>query len=268
MASFFVVPGTVSSIGDLTQGKSGNNYIRLELRINHDELLPVVVFEKLAEKLDRLVKANRIHLGSQLLVSGTVHGTKENVNARFLDVSLFASQITDLQADSNQSDTAQTNSNFNTSGTNNPRASVPNNNNTANSGFANKQNVNSRQRVEQQLAKKEKELEERSNASISSLNDSQNNENPLNDSAQSAKNNNTSIENAVKNSKIYVDEKVDKGSKHNTTVKANTSSVPQISKSVPENKDTTNEPNNEAEESDDDFDFNFDDEDSNDSFFN
>ena len=42
MASFFAVEGTVTSISDLRRGKTGRNYIRLELKINTNEKKGVI----------------------------------------------------------------------------------------------------------------------------------------------------------------------------------------------------------------------------------
>lgn len=228
MASFFAVEGTVTSIGDLRHGKSGKNYIRLELKINTNEILPAIAFEQIAEKINK-----EVHVGTYVVISGSVHGTKENLNARYFDVSLYISHLVSLghQEQTERSTNKRTNNSV-----------YRNNNTTANSSFANSKNDESANNVTQELAKREHKLEEKANST-------------------SRKNSANFIEKGNKNSKIQSDGNVK--DKLNNLSDGNSSLF--SSDSVkPNNQKSTDDPNSPSNTDYHNFDFNFED---NDSFF-
>lgn len=228
MASFFAVEGTVTSIGDLRHGKSGKNYIRLELKINTNEILPAIAFEQIAEKINK-----EVHVGTYVVISGSVHGTKENLNARYFDVSLYISHLVSLghQEQTERSTNKRTNNSV-----------YRNNNTTANSSFANSKNDESASNVTQELAKREHKLEEKANST-------------------SRKNSANFIEKGNKNSKIQSDGNVK--DKLNNLSDGNSSLF--SSDSVkPNNQKSTDDPNSPSNTDYHNFDFNFED---NDSFF-
>lgn len=150
MASFFAVEGTVTSISDLRRGKTGRNYIRLELKINTNEILPAIAFEQIAEKINK-----EVHVGTYIVISGSVHGTKENLNTRYFDVSLYISNlvILDHQEPTERSTNKRTNN-----------SEYTNSNITVNSSFANSKNAKSVNNVTQELAEREHQLEEKANS--------------------------------------------------------------------------------------------------------
>lgn len=235
MASFFAVEGTVTSISDLRRGKTGRNYIRLELKINANEILPAIAFEQIAEKINK-----EIHVGTYVVISGSVHGTKENLNTRYFDVSLYISNlvILDHQEQTERSTNKRTNS-----------SEYTNNNITVNSSFANSKNAKSVSNVTQALAEREHQLEEKANST-----GKQNN-------TTSIKNNANFIEKGNKNSKIQSDDNAK--STLNNTGDGNSSLF--SSDSVkPNNQKSTDEPNSPSNADYYNFDFNFED---NDSFF-
>lgn len=235
MASFFAVEGTVTSIGDLRHGKSGKNYIRLELKINTNEILPAIAFEQIAEKINK-----EVHVGTYVVISGSVHGTKENLNTRYFDVSLYISNLVSLgHQEQTERSTNKRNNN-----------SVYRNNTTENSSFANSKNAKSINNVTQELAKREHKLEEKANsASIK------------NNAATYIKNNANFIEKGNKNSKIQSDDNAK--DKLNNLNDGNSS--PFSSDSIKSNNQkSTDEPNSPSNTDYYNFDFNFED---NDSFF-
>lgn len=228
MASFFAVEGTVTSIGDLRHGKSGKNYIRLELKINTNEILPAIAFEQIAEKINK-----EVHVGTYVVISGSVHGTKENLNARYFDVSLYISHLVSLghQEQTERSTNKRTNNSV-----------YRNNNTTANSSFANSKNDESANNVTQELAKREHKLEEKANST-------------------SRKNSANFIEKGNKNSKIQsvgiVKDKLNNLSDGNSSLFSSDSVKPN-------NQKSTDDPNSPSNTDYHNFDFNFED---NDSFF-
>lgn len=239
MASFFAVEGTVTSIGDLRHGKSGKNYIRLELKINTNEILPAIAFEQIAEKINK-----EIHVGTYVVISGSVHGTKENLNTRYFDVSLYISHLVSLghQEQTERSTNKRTNNSV-----------YRNNNTTANSSFANSKNAKSANNVKQELAKREHKLEEKANSTSRKNNAST--------YVKSVKNNANFIEKGNKNSKIQSD--VNVKDKLNNLSDGNSSLF--SSDSVkPNNQKSTDDPNSPSNTDYHNFDFNFED---NDSFF-
>lgn len=239
MASFFAVEGTVTSIGDLRHGKSGKNYIRLELKINTNEILPAIAFEQIAEKINK-----EVHVGTYVVISGSVHGTKENLNARYFDVSLYISHLVSLghQEQTERSTNKRTNNSV-----------YRNNNTTANSSFANSKNDESANNVTQELAKREHKLEEKANSTSRKNNAST--------YVKSVKNNANFIEKGNKNSKIQSDGNVK--DKLNNLSDGNSSLF--SSDSVkPNNQKSTDDPNSPSNTDYHNLDFNFED---NDSFF-
>lgn len=235
MASFFAVEGTVTSISDLRRGKTGRNYIRLELKINANEILPAIAFEQIAEKINK-----EVHVGTYVVISGSVHGTKENLNTRYFDVSLYISNlvILDHQEQTERSTNKRTNS-----------SEYTNNNITVNSSFANSKNAKSVSNVTQELAEREHQLEEKVNST-----GKQNN-------TTSIKNNANFIEKGNKNSKIQSDDNV-KSTLNNTGDE--NSSLFSSDSVKPNNQKSTDEPNSPSNADYYNFDFNFED---NDSFF-
>lgn len=235
MASFFAVEGTVTSISDLRRGKTGRNYIRLELKINTNEILPAIAFEQIAEKINK-----EVHVGTYIVISGSVHGTKENLNTRYFDVSLYISNlvILDHQEQTERSTNKRTNS-----------SEYTNNNITVNSSFANSKNAKSVNNVTQELAEREHQLEEKANST-----GKQNN-------ATSIKNNANFIEKGNKNSKIQSDDNA-KDALNNIGGKS--SSLFSSDSVKPNNQKSTDEPNSPSNADYHNFDFNFED---NDSFF-
>lgn len=234
MASIFTIVGTVTSIGDLRQSRSGKNYIRLELRANGDELLPLIAFERVAKKVIKEVK-----LGSHALVAGTVHGTNENVNSRYIDISLFVDNITNLDKESYSE--------------NKTKPTV--NNTTSNSYSANSQNAGVQQnsgvqnRVQTELAQKEKEIQQKKVVNQQGL---QNTE-----SVSSEPKNNIAKDN--KNSIITDDSTETNTSNSNRDNRVNGNGTASSS----QNTTPPDAPSNDE----DDFNFDFDDNE-NDSFFN
>lgn len=91
MPSIFALTGSVTSTGELRQSKKGSNYLRFEIRVNEDELVPVIAFNELADDL-----AQKLTLGHNVVVTGSVHGTKESLNAKYIDISLFANEVINL----------------------------------------------------------------------------------------------------------------------------------------------------------------------------
>lgn len=235
MASFFAVEGTVTSIGDLRHGKSGKNYIRLELKINTNEILPAIAFEQIAEKINK-----EVHVGTYVVISGSVHGTKGNLNARYFDVSLYISHLVSLghQEQTERSTNKRTNS-----------SEYTNNNITVNSSFANSKNAKSVSNVTQELAEREHQLEEKANST-----GKQNN-------TTSIKNNANFIEKGNKNSKIQSDDNA-KSTLNNAGDE--NSSLFSSDSVKPNNQKSTDEPNSSSNADYYNFDFNFED---NDSFF-
>lgn len=235
MASFFAVEGTVTSISDLRRGKTGRNYIRLELKINANEILPAIAFEQIAEKINK-----EVHVGTYVVISGSVHGTKENLNTRYFDVSLYISNlvILDHQEQTERSTNKRTNS-----------SEYTNNNITVNSSFANSKNAKSVSNVTQELAEREHQLEEKANST-----GKQNN-------TTSIKNNANFIEKGNKNSKIQSDDNA-KSTLNNTGDEK--SSLFSSDSVKPNNQKSTDEPNSPSNADYYNFDFNFED---NDSFF-
>lgn len=239
MASFFAVEGTVTSIGDLRHGKSGKNYIRLELKINTNEILPAIAFEQIAEKINK-----EVHVGTYVVISGSVHGTKENLNTRYFDVSLYISNLVSLgHQEQTESSTNKRNNN----------SVYRNNNTTENSSFANSKNAKSINNVTQELAKREHKLEEKANSASIKNNDAT--------YIKSVKNNANFIEKGNKNSKIQSDDNAK--DKLNNLNDGNSS--PFSSESIKSNtQKSTDEPNSPSNTDYYNFDFNFED---NDSFF-
>lgn len=235
MASFFAVEGTVTSISDLRRGKTGRNYIRLELKINTNEILPAIAFEQIAEKINK-----EVHVGTYIVISGSVHGTKENLNTRYFDVSLYISNlvILDHQEQTERSTNKRTNS-----------SEYTNNNITVNSSFANSKNAKSVNNVTQELAEREHQLEEKANST-----GKQNN-------TTSIKNNANFIEKGNKNSKIQSDDNAEDTLNNIDNEK---SSLFSSNSAKPNNQKSTDEPNSPSNTDYDNFDFNFED---NDSFF-
>lgn len=235
MASFFAVEGTVTSISDLRRGKTGRNYIRLELKINTNEILPAIAFEQIAEKINK-----EVHVGTYVVISGSIHGTKENLNTRYFDVSLYISNlvILDHQEQTERSTNKRTNNSEHT-----------NNDITVNSSFANSKNAKSINNVTQELAEREHQLEEKANST-----GRQNN-------ATSIKNNANFIEKDNKNSKIQSDDNA-KDTLNNIGSKS--SSLFSSDSVKPNNQKSTDEPNSPSNADYYNFDFNFED---NDSFF-
>lgn len=239
MASFFAVEGTVTSIGDLRHGKSGKNYIRLELKINTNEILPAIAFEQIAEKINK-----EVHVGTYVVISGSVHGTKENLNTRYFDVSLYISNLVSLgHQEQTERSTNKRNNN----------SVYRNNNTTENSSFANSKNAKSINNVTQELAKREHKLEEKANSASIKNNDAT--------YIKSVKNNANFIEKGNKNSKIQSDDNAK--DKLNNLNDGNSS--PFSSDSIKSNnRKSTDEPNSPSNTDYYNFDFNFED---NDSFF-
>ena len=235
MASFFAVEGTVTSISDLRRGKTGRNYIRLELKINTNEILPSIAFEQIAEKINK-----EVHVGTYVVISGSIHGTKENLNTRYFDVSLYISNlvILDHQEQTERSTNKRTNSSEHT-----------NNDITVNSSFANSKNAKSINNVTQELAEREHQLEEKANST------------GRQDNATSIKNNANFIEKGNKNSKIQSDDNA-KDTLNN--IRSESSSLFSSDSVKPNNQKSTDEPNSPSNADYYNFDFNFED---NDSFF-
>lgn len=235
MASFFAVEGTVTSISDLRRGKTGRNYIRLELKINTNEILPAIAFEQIAEKINK-----EVHVGTYVVISGSIHGTKENLNTRYFDVSLYISNlvILDHQEQTERSTNKRTNSSEHT-----------NNDITVNSSFANSKNAKSINNVTQELAEREHQLEEKANST------------GRQDNATIIKNNANFIEKGNKNSKIQSDDNA-KDTLNNIGSKS--SSLFSSDSVKPNNQKSTDEPNSPSNADYYNFDFNFED---NDSFF-
>lgn len=238
MASFFAVEGTVTSISDLRRGKTGRNYIRLELKINTNEILPAIAFEQIAEKINK-----EVHVGTYVVISGSVHGTKENLNTRYFDVSLYISNlvILDHQEQTERSTNKRTNSSEHT-----------NNDITVNSSFANSKNAKSINNVTQELAEREHQLEEKANST-----GRQNN-------ATSIKNNASLFEKGNKNSKISKMQSVDNAKDTLNNIDDESSSLLSSDSVKPNNQKSTDEPNSPSNADYYNFDFNFED---NDSFF-
>lgn len=242
MASFFAVEGTVTSIGDLRHGKSGKNYIRLELKINTNEILPAIAFEQIAEKINK-----EVHVGTYVVISGSVHGTKGNLNARYFDVSLYISHLVSLghQEQTERSTNKRTNNSV-----------YRNNNTTANSSFANSKNDESTNNVTQELAKREHKLEEKANSTSR--------ENNASTYVKSVKNNANLIEKGNKNSKISKMQSVDNAKDTLNNIDDESSSLFSSDSVKPNNQKSTDEPNSPSNADYYNFDFNFED---NDSFF-
>lgn len=239
MASFFAVEGTVTSISDLRRGKTGRNYIRLELKINTNEILPAIAFEQIAKKINK-----EVHVGTYVVISGSIHGTKENLNTRYFDVSLYISNlvILDHQEQTERSTNKRTNSSEHT-----------NNNITVNSSFANLKNAKSVNNVTQELAEREHQLEEKANST-----GKQNNTTRY---VEGIKNNANLIEKGNKNSKIQSDDCA-KDTLNN--IDDESSSLFSSDSVKPNNQKSTDEPNSPSNADYYNFDFNFED---NDSFF-
>lgn len=91
MPSIFTLTGSVTSTGELRQSQKGSIYLRFEIRANEDELVPIIAFNELANNL-----AQNLALGQNVIVTGSVHGTRESLNAKYIDTSLFANEVINL----------------------------------------------------------------------------------------------------------------------------------------------------------------------------